>query len=131
MAEKVAEMCNKMEIMNDAIAANTVRSIDNEAKLKPVQPVKYAHVAFHLDKQYPELKNAYRNTPYNGQNINIPSRPRNPAELTRQRGVHHTVRMSSSRNMPMPMPMPMLPTMLPTMPMLPTCIWLSSPTVGY
>ena len=99
VAEKVAEMYNKMEIMNDAIAANTVRSIDNEAKLKPVQPLKYAHVndASHLDKQYPELKNAYRNTQYNGQNIYIPSRPRNPVELTRQRGVHHPVRMSGSR----------------------------------
>ena len=50
-----------------------------------------------MDKQYPELKNAYRNTQYNGQNINTPSRPRNPVKLTRQRGVHHPVRMSGSR----------------------------------
>ena len=84
--------------MNDAIAAIIVRNIDKEAKLKAVQPVKYAHVnsASHLDKQYPELKNAYRNTHYNGQNNNIPSRPRNPVELTRWRGVHHPVRMSGS-----------------------------------
>ena len=61
--------------------------------------MKYAHVngASHLGKQYPELKNAYRNTQYNGQNINIPSRPRNPVELTRQCGVHHPVKMSGSR----------------------------------
>ena len=54
-AEKVAEMCNKTKIMNDAIAADTVRSIDNEAKLKSVQSVKYAHVngASYYDKQFP------------------------------------------------------------------------------
>ena len=37
VAEKVAEMCNQIEI-------NSVTSIDKEAKLKSVQSVKYAHV---------------------------------------------------------------------------------------
>ena len=52
VAEKMVDMFNKMEVMNDAIAANIVRSIDSEKHLQLLQNKQKHYPGNEVDLQY-------------------------------------------------------------------------------
>ena len=69
VAEKITDMFKKMEVMNDAIAATTARSIDNKDKLKKICDSDTAASTLALSKEFPELK---RKSNISAQGNNVP-----------------------------------------------------------
>ena len=109
VAEKMVDMFNKMEVMNDAIAANTVRSIDSEKHLQLLQN-KQKHypgneVDIQYDMDYPEagMHHGSRRE-NNGQNFLMQGRisgamPTNARMPTKSRMLSN-VRMPTNARMP-------------------------------
>ena len=78
--EKLTDMLNKMEVMNDAIAANTCRSTNNKQRIEKMsQHNQYAKAVTNtLDSHYPDVHGSMmRRGAYNKQNHSMPP-PRGP-----------------------------------------------------
>ena len=78
--EKLTDMLNKMEVMNDAIAANTCRSTNNKQRIEKMsQHNQYAKAVTNtLDSDYPDVHGSMmRRGAYNKQNHSMPP-PRGP-----------------------------------------------------
>ena len=81
--EKLTDMFNKMEVMNDAIAANTCRSTNNKQHIEKMsQHNQYAKAVTNtLDSDYPDVHGSMtRRGAYNRQNHSMPP-PRGPPPL--------------------------------------------------
>ena len=89
VAEKMADLCGKLELLNNAVAMNTARSIDNEDRLKHVTANNKSYssaMTASRSTDYPSLRSAVRGSPSKimpqPQNGSMPQRTHNHRAVT-------------------------------------------------